>query len=115
MSDAVVTDVKVTREARTERWHGVVAQWQESGQSRAAFCREQSLSLWQLCYWIKRFAGPAPTAVAKGLNGFVQVTPPAAGGSGVVLRLRTGVELELQPGFDVATLKRLLDLVLAPC
>jgi len=46
MSDAVVTDVKVTREARTERWHGVVAQWQESGQSRAAFCREQSLSLW---------------------------------------------------------------------
>ena len=66
-------------------------------------------------YWIKRFAAPVSSAGTAEAGGFVQVTPPAAGGSGVVLRLRTGIELELQPGFDAATLKRLLDLVLAPC
>ncbi len=114
MSDAVVTDGRESKAARAERWRGVVEQWQKGGQSRAAFCRAQGVPLWQLCYWIRRFTGRTPAA-AEDKDGFVEVTSTRCDGSGVVLRLRTGVEVELQPGFDGATLKRLLELVLAPC
>ncbi len=115
MNDAVVADGQEPKAARAERWRGVVDQWRKSGQSRAVFCREQSLHLWQLRYWVRRFTKSAPTAPAEGKDGFVEVTSPPCDGSGVVLRLRTGVEVELRPGFDGATLKRLLDLVMAPC
>jgi hypothetical protein len=116
MSDAlgVAAEGRIKPEERTARWRGMVEQWQKSGQSRTAFSREHGVSLWQMHYWIKKFATPSAGG-STDTAGFVQVTAPATGGSGVVLRLRSGVEVELQPGFDAGTLKRFLDLVMVPC
>lgn len=92
---------------RREHWRGVVEQWRQSGQKKAAFCRERSLALWQLHYWCRRQSdGP-------GGGGFARVR--AVGASGLRLRLGDGLELEVEPGFDEATLRRLLRALGAAC
>jgi len=87
-------------EERREYWRGVVARWRQSGLGKAGFCRENDLRLWQFHYWVKRIAeldGPE--------QGFAHV---AAAGSGVYLRLEGGMRLEVEPGFDESTLRRLV-------
>ena len=94
-------------EERRAHWRAVVERWQHSGLSKAAFCRENDLRLWQFHYWVKRVAeltGSGP--------GFAQV---AAAGSGICLRFGAGVRVELEPGFDEATLQRLVKALGGPC
>ena len=93
---------------RREHWRGVLEQWRQSGQKGAAFCREHGLSVWQLHYWRRRLAGEEPSGSVV----FARVR--SVGGSGVRLRLG-GLELELEPGFDEGTLKRLLRALGAAC
>ena len=93
---------------RREHWRVVVEQWRQSGQKGAVFCREHGLSVWQLHYWRRRLAGEGPSGSVV----FARVR--SVGGSG--LRLRLGVlELEVEPGFDRATRKRLLRALGAAC
>ena len=94
---------------RREHWRGVVEQWRQSGQKKAPFCRERGLALWQLHYWCGRLGG----AGAAGTGVFAPVR--GVGGSGVRLRLGGGLELEVEPGFDEATLRRLLRALGAAC
>ena len=93
---------------RRNHWRGVVEQWRQSGLKRAAFCRERGLAVWQFHYWHRRLAGDDPS----GSGVFARVH--SVGGSGLRLRLG-GLELEVEPGFDEATLKRLLHALGAAC
>lgn len=93
---------------RQDHWREVLEQWRQSGLKRAAFCRERGLTVWQLRYWHRRLAGKEPS----GSGVFARVR--SVGGSGVRLRL-CGLELEVEPGFDEATLKRLLRALGAAC
>ncbi len=90
---------------RREHWHGVVEQWRQSGQKKAAFCRERGLTLWQFHYWCRRQVG----------EGGVFARVRGVGASGLRLRLGGGLELEVEPGFDEATLRRLLRALGAAC
>lgn len=94
---------------RRENWRGVVEQWRQSGQKKAVFCRERGLALWQFHYWCQRQGGEG--AAAGGV--FARVR--SVGASGLRLRLGSGLELEVEPGFDEATLRRLLRALGAAC
>jgi hypothetical protein len=93
---------------RQDHWRGVMEQWRQSGLKRAAFCRERGVTVWQLRYWHRRLAGEAPSSCGV----FAPVR--SVGGSGLRLRLG-GLELEVEPGFDEATMKRLLRALGAAC
>lgn len=63
-------------------WQQHITAWQTSGQSGAAFCREQNLSYHRFCYWRQKLAPPRRTEAAPSLSGFAKVVPtsiPAMG------------------------------------
>ena len=41
---------------RHERWRELLARWQSSGLSQAAFCRRERIHVWQFAWWKKRGA-----------------------------------------------------------
>jgi hypothetical protein len=91
---------------RREYWRGVVEEWRASGVSKAAFCRERGIATWKFHYWHGRLtADPAAGKSNVGEEMFARVH--ATGSSGLRLLLG-GLELDLEPGFDEATLLRLL-------
>jgi len=98
-----------TRAAKREHWKGVLDRWRESGLSKAAFCRENGVRPWQLQYWFQRLneAGPDPTAAFASVH--------CNGGSGIRVRLPSGLTVEVEPDFDPATLVRLLAAVAPLC
>jgi len=91
----------IRSEEKEAHWRGVLAHWRESGLSGAAFCRGNDVSLCQFHYWRRRIAEIDESAG----GGFAKVT---VRGSGVHLILAGGLRLEVEPGFDEATLKRFL-------
>ena len=89
-------------------WPAVVRAYLASGQSVTAFCRERGISTSLLYRWRQRCPDePVPTASA---GGFVELRPvdrPAAG-SGVAVVVDGSWRLEVEPGFDAATLEQVL-------
>jgi hypothetical protein len=94
-------DKLATRMEKLAHWRGVIGEWRASGSSQAAFCRERGLPTWKFGYWLKRVSEEeAPDGAA-----FATVSMP---GSGLRLVLPGGASLEVEPGFDEATLRRVL-------
>lgn len=115
------------------RWQRIVSEWEQSGLSQAAFCREQGLSIPLFYYWRRRVkelavgssgqqtafvevpcteasAGADGTGSGRGRStGTVADSNPAA--SGVRLHLGSGMLVEVERGFDAATLKTVLTVV----
>jgi len=101
----------MTREEKAAHWQGVLGRWRDGGQSQARFCHENNLPLWQLRYWIGRERRHCTEhAVAE----FAPVSLSPHAGSGLWLHLGPGAELRIDPGFDEATLRRVLG-CLPPC
>lgn len=98
---------RMSREARRAHWWEVMEAWGESGLSKAAFCRERGIGQPLFYYWQRRLR-EASSPVGEGFAR-VEAVDPAA--SGVRLRLVSGLILELEPGFDEATLARVLRVV----
>jgi hypothetical protein len=44
---------------RHERWRELLARWQSSGLSQAAFCRQERIHVWQFTWWKKRLGAEA--------------------------------------------------------
>ena len=101
------TMTEAEREARRAHWREIIDRWSESGLTKAGFCREHDLSIWQFHYWFGRF-GPRDSA-----TGFARIEP--GGGSGVQLRLSSGLGLELSAGFDETVLARFLSVASRTC
>ena len=89
------------REELRDLWRERLKLWREGDLSGAAFCREHDLSIYQFRYWVRRIA----ELDANESGGFARVTAP---GSGIRLVLPGGLRVEVEPGFDEATLKRFL-------
>ena len=100
--------------AKRARWRGVRNEWAGSGLSKAAFCREQGVPVWQFYYWQRRLQELAAAAASEA-PGFAEVSASADRDSGVRLRLHEGLVVELEPGFDAGTLRAVLALVESPC
>jgi hypothetical protein len=95
------------------KWRGLVSEQSQSGQSVAAFCRERDLRAWHFYEWKKRLreseaakfvemriAAPAEPVVASG-----------ARSSAIEVRLREGLSLLVEPGFDASHLRALLSVL----
>jgi hypothetical protein len=100
------------REARRDEWRRIVAEQQASGKSAAAFCSERGLPTWKFSYWQKRLAARGATSSGFDELRVVESALDAAGQVWVeVGRWRVGVA----PGFDVATLRRVVETLGTPC
>jgi hypothetical protein len=101
------------KEGMTEawtKWHGLVFEQSQSGQSVAAFCGERSLRAWRFYEWKKRLRESEATKFVE-----VQIASPAepvrpagARSSAIEIRLRGGRSLVVEPGFDAGHLRALL-------
>ena len=91
-----------------ERWSELIAAQARSGQSISCFCRSHHLTESQYYYWRKRLGSASAFEQPQPAGGFVELREPAHDDTGVWIglgRLRIG----LDPDFDPATLRRLLE------
>ena len=98
---------RVRDEEKEQQWRRRIKQWRASGLSVRAFCARYGLASASFYHWrrvLERRAAEAPAFVP------VQVvddaTPPPASALEVVLV--DGRMVRVAPGFDAATLRRLL-------
>jgi hypothetical protein len=109
-----------------ERWAVLLAQWQQSGQSGRAFCRERGLAYAQWLYWRRRLAVVADQSAVPGralaAGDFVAFAPVRSLGAsgesescGLRLRLAGSWELVLERGFDAGELRRVMGVLTTLC
>src|SRR5262249_48152546 len=91
---------------RQQGWQEVIAQWGASGQSVAAFCRERKIAQGTFYAGRRRLGGKRRPAFLP-----VRVSADADPGSGaaaIEIALASGKVVRVRPGFDPATLGRVL-------
>jgi len=95
-----------------EEWAALVKDWEGSGQSQRGFCAARGIGQSTLRYWRRRLQGE--TAGNTGISG-ARLVPvsvcselPSQGGSGLRVVLSSGLGIDVAPGFDAATLQRVL-------
>ena len=98
----------MAKRKRVQRdWQAVVRAYTASGQSVTAFCRDQGISTSLLYRWRQRC--PRETESSTSSAGFVELRPvDRRASSGVALVVDGGWRLEVEPGFDAATLEQVL-------
>lgn len=108
-------------EAKRKFWEDHVEQWQNSGSSVAAYCREHDLKWFQLHYWKKKFANietaetshPKLRLVPIGLGGSNRTYDSKVqrkGNSGLRLTI-DGIVVDLDDDFDRGTLKDVVRII----
>jgi len=105
----IMTTESVTRSTRMTRQAGeaLVARWRASGLSAADFSREVGLSVQQMRRWIWRFGKrPSDAAEVPLSGGFAAVV---MSGTGIRIRVSAGAAIEVDPIFDVALLRRVVE------
>jgi hypothetical protein len=99
----------MTNEQRMAHWRAIVEKQTESGLSAAAFCREHHLKVSQFYRWHVKFRknnGDQDRASA----GFLELLPgKKQTGSGIRIKLRSGVIIDVQRGFDPVTLRQAIE------
>jgi hypothetical protein len=103
------------RRSRERFWRQLLGQWRRSGLSVRDFCAEQQVSEPSFYSWRRAIAlRDAEAARFVGVHVIPDEQPPTGAtgsGSGLELVLGPGRLLRIGPGFDAATLKRLLALL----
>lgn len=102
----------VTHAGKRSKWEHHIESWERSGQSQAAYCREHGLSYGLFAYWKRRLKRPesyqsavklVPIGVSRAF------LPPANTATPLRLFIDERYQVEVLPGFDGATLKRLIE------
>ena len=101
-------------EARLEAIGEIVARWRESGQSRAAFCRELGVATVTLSRWIHRLDASRVATQASPV--LIEVGVPGGPERDVFeLVLRGGTRVRVPAGFVAEDLARLLGVLTTAC
>lgn len=94
---------------KIDHWREVLKQQALSGLSAAAFCREHNVSKDRFYWWKRRFRREE-TLIKE--SGFLQLVPlPNHQQSGIRIRLSNNVSIEVERGFDPATLREVIQTV----
>jgi hypothetical protein len=96
--------------ARAKYWRRVVAAWERSGLSQAAFCRRRKLNYAAFGYWRRRL-GADRTGGEPAAPRFVEVTLPRGDVGTYELTLRCGRTVRVPVGFSADDLTRLITAV----
>jgi len=103
-------------------WARIVARYRTSGQSVRSFSADQGVSEQSLRNWTRKLGRPRPIQARRDA-GFVEIEESAlsgsfdgkgvaaAAGDGLVIRLESGVCIEVRPEIDRALLGWLLTLL----
>jgi len=101
------------RRARAQ-WQALVTAYEASGETLRGFCARHGLAVSTFRHWLRRLEqsaavspAPPPPSPRAGLVP-VEVLDEPITGSGVILVAGGGVRIEVMPGFDAATLTRVL-------
>jgi hypothetical protein len=96
------------RDERKERqWQRLIGEWRVSGLSVRAFCARRGLATTTFCAWRRTLERRAAEKAAFVPVQVVTDTIPATA-SALELVLADGLAVRVAPGFDEATLRRLL-------
>lgn len=104
--------LSLTPDERREMWRERVemCRARASGQSVAAWCRENDVKEHQLWYWMKRFKKSDPTSPQ-----WIPVAMQEEGGDqGLLIRIGK-LSVEVQPGFDRELLAGVIEVLSAQC
>jgi len=85
-------------------WQEHLTQWQASGMTQVAYCRQHGVNRDQFGYWKKRLLSARSSGTAPRGADFIAVQWAAAGAPLVVV-LHERLRVEVRPGFDPATLR----------
>jgi hypothetical protein len=86
----------------------LAAEYEGSGLTREAFCRERDVPLKTLCRYVTRYRGQKAGALQSPHFVQVEVTTPAGVSSALTVLLPGGRRIEVNRGFDVGTLRQLV-------
>jgi hypothetical protein len=94
----------MTRQERSAYWRSLISKQIESGLTAAGFCREHRINPSRFYHWRRRLQDEMSDSTH--LGAFVELVPyhknPSAG---VHIRLSNGLCIEVDRGFDPATLR----------
>jgi hypothetical protein len=93
---------------RREEWRRLVARWERSGHTAAAFAADAGLNVRTLQFWKYALAREATTAGAGSVKGIVELRSVGWSDQRFELELPGGRRLRVPPAFDGDALKRLL-------
>lgn len=85
----------MTHTERKRAWQQHITDWQTSGLSGMAFCKQHSLTYCQFVYWRKKLAHPDPISTESAMSGFAKVAtvPGAQMPEGLTVSLPGGVSI----------------------
>lgn len=96
----------MTKEERVIYWHKLVKEHAQSSLSVTDFCRDHRINRQRFYLWRQRFNSPSTAPVT---GAFLELVPSSKKGeSGIRLRVDQGVSIELDYGFDPATLRQVI-------
>ena len=84
----------MTQIERKQTWQQRIADWQASGLSGAAYCKQESLVYHRFVYWRQKLTGrEEPSKPVQTRSGFARVAPVANAGAGLTVSLPGGVSI----------------------
>lgn len=86
----------------------LAAEYEASGLTREAFCRERDVPLKTLCRYVTQYRRQEANPVRSPRLVQVEVTAPANVGSVMTVLLSGGRRIEVSRGFDACTLRQLI-------
>jgi hypothetical protein len=90
---------------KLSEWKKLIGEWERSGKTRQAFCKEKGLSMHTFSYWRTQVRRDKP------VNGkFVQVSPNGST-EPLEIKLAGGTVIKVPNRFDRGTLKNLLEVL----
>ena len=87
-------------------WKQHLILWQDSGLSQAEYCRRNNLNKHQWGYWKKRYVKTEATTEFIPLP--IEQAFSLSGRSSLTLYVQNQYTIDIDPGFDPCTLKRVL-------
>ena len=96
----------MTQKQRITYWQDLVKAHSRSGLDVTSFCRDHQINRQRFYLWRQRFQTQAQTPMT---DAFLELVPSSRSGeSGIRLRLDPSLSIELDRGFDPATLQQVL-------
>lgn len=88
-------------------WKEKVLEWEASGKSAKAWCKEHQIPLTTLSGWKKRLNKLSKNQTTEFHRPFIELKDKPSSNSGIFLECH-GVKIHLEPGFNAAVLKQCL-------
>ncbi len=94
---------------KLNQWKDLITEWQESGKTRKAFCREHDLTVATFSYWrtkLNKLEGTEAGAPVR--DTFIRYNLPSSVSSGITIEWPDGMKLRFPLGINLQEIAELL-------